>query len=313
MRNPPNRSHLIRPRHERLVRATPRSEPIRALHECLLVHRLQHHQHRSLEHLVLRRRNPNRARLARPRLVQGHPAHRRRPIPTRLEPLKQARQVRPQVRLVLRRRHPVHTRRYASPIHTASMGCASVVMSSFGSRRANSAILRGRVEMTSRPNVPAICPSASSTARPAPSLHRVPSGQVPRLLRDYRTFYEAVRGGMTRVDALTLPPRDGRAFEVPAGHLFRIVNTEGPQVGDLNLWNANDLSERFYSGKTRALHATHVSTGDRLWSTFPHLRPMATITHGHPGLVRLRRGRGRRSRRDRHPLRPLHQPPVDGG
>src|SRR5215470_17441374 len=40
-----------------------------------------------------------------------------------------------------------------------------------------------------------------------------------------------------------------------------------------------DLTERFYSGKTRALHATHLSTGDRLWSTFPRLRPMATITH----------------------------------
>jgi uncharacterized protein YcgI (DUF1989 family) len=50
---------------------------------------------------------------------------------------------------------------------------------------------------------------------------------------------------------------------------------EGPQVGDLNLWNAHDLTERFYSGKTRALHATHLSTGDRLWSTFPTLRPMA--------------------------------------
>uniref|UniRef100_UPI0039B891BA urea carboxylase-associated family protein n=1 Tax=Albidovulum sp. TaxID=1872424 RepID=UPI0039B891BA len=36
---------------------------------------------------------------------------------------------------------------------------------------------------------------------------------------------------------------------------------------------------RFYSGKTRALHGTHLSTGDRLWSSFPHLRPMATITH----------------------------------
>ena len=93
-----------------------------------------------------------------------------------------------------------------------------------------------------------------------------------------RTFYEAVRAGPTLVDTLTVPPRDGRAFEVPAGHLFRIVNTDGPQVGDLNLWNANDLSERFYSGKTRALHATHVSTGDRLWSSFPHLRSMATIT-----------------------------------
>src|SRR3954462_8642114 len=46
------------------------------------------------------------------------------------------------------------------------------------------------------------------------------------------------------------------AFEVPAGHFFRIVSVEGPQVGDLNLWNAHDLTERFYSGKTRALHAT---------------------------------------------------------
>ena len=55
--------------------------------------------------------------------------------------------------------------------------------------------------------------------------------------------------------------------------------SRGPQVGDLNLWNAHDLTERFYSGKTRALHATHLSTGDRLWSTFPTLRPMATITH----------------------------------
>ena len=93
-----------------------------------------------------------------------------------------------------------------------------------------------------------------------------------------RTFYETARTGSTLVHTLTVPPRDGRAFEVPAGHLFRIVNTDGPQVGDLNLWNAHDLSERFYSGKTRALHATHVSTGDRLWSSFPHLRPMATIT-----------------------------------
>ena len=76
-----------------------------------------------------------------------------------------------------------------------------------------------------------------------------------------------------------IPPRAARAFNVPAGHFFRIISVEGPQVGDLNLWNANDLSERFYSGKTRALHATHVSTGDRLWSTLPSLRPMATITH----------------------------------
>ncbi len=92
-------------------------------------------------------------------------------------------------------------------------------------------------------------------------------------------FYGSARAGMRKVDEVTVPPRDARAFGVPQGHFFRIIGTEGPQVGDLNLWNAEDLSERFFSGKTRALHATHVTTGDRLWSTLPHLRPMATITH----------------------------------
>jgi uncharacterized protein YcgI (DUF1989 family) len=92
-------------------------------------------------------------------------------------------------------------------------------------------------------------------------------------------FYEKARTGMTKVSEVIVPPRDGRAFRVPAGHIFRIVSVDGPQVGDLNLWNADDLSERFFSGKTRALHATHVGTGDRLWSTLPNLRPMATIIH----------------------------------
>ena len=92
-------------------------------------------------------------------------------------------------------------------------------------------------------------------------------------------FYDAARSDLTKVSELVVPPRDGRAFSVPAGCFLRIVSIEGPQVGDLNLWNAHDLSERFFSGKTRALHATHVGTGDRLWSTLPSLRAMATITH----------------------------------
>jgi uncharacterized protein YcgI (DUF1989 family) len=92
-------------------------------------------------------------------------------------------------------------------------------------------------------------------------------------------LYTRARDGMTRVDEVIVPPRDARTFRVPAGHLFRIVSVGGPQVGDLNLWHAHDLTERFFSGKTRALHATHVTTGDRLWSTLPYLRAMATITH----------------------------------
>lgn len=87
------------------------------------------------------------------------------------------------------------------------------------------------------------------------------------------------RETLTKVDEVIVPPREGATFSVPKGHFFRILSIDGPQVGDLNLWNANDLTERFFSGKTRALHATHVTTGNRLWSTLPNLRPMATITH----------------------------------
>ena len=91
--------------------------------------------------------------------------------------------------------------------------------------------------------------------------------------------YTAARQTMQHVDSKTVPPREAATFHVSAGEFFRIVSIDGPQVGDLNLWAEDDLTERFYSGKTRALHGTHLSTGDRMWSSFPHMRPMATITH----------------------------------
>ncbi|MBN2906624.1 MAG: DUF1989 domain-containing protein [Rhodobacteraceae bacterium] len=92
-------------------------------------------------------------------------------------------------------------------------------------------------------------------------------------------LYARARTDLRKIGETLVPPRDARAFRVPAGHFFRIGCVDGPQVGDLNLWNAHDLSERFFSGKTRALHGTHLGMGHRMWSTFPHLRPMATLTH----------------------------------
>jgi uncharacterized protein len=90
--------------------------------------------------------------------------------------------------------------------------------------------------------------------------------------------YRKARAGWRKTADVLVPPREARCFDVPAGHFFRIISVEGPQVGDLNLWNTADHSERFFSGKTRALHGTHLSTGDRMWSNLPYLRPMATIT-----------------------------------
>ncbi|MBX9466592.1 MAG: DUF1989 domain-containing protein [Rhizobium sp.] len=102
---------------------------------------------------------------------------------------------------------------------------------------------------------------------------------VESLVAPDMSILERARAVMKKVGEVIVPPREGNTFVVPKGHFFRIVSVEGPQVGDLNLWNANDLSERFFSGKTRALHATHVTTGNRLWSNLPSLRPMATISH----------------------------------
>jgi len=92
------------------------------------------------------------------------------------------------------------------------------------------------------------------------------------------TAIRAARPGWERRLSVLVPPREARCFDVGAGEFLRISCVGGPQVGDLNLWNAANLKERFFSGKTRALHGTHLSTGDRMWSSLPYLRAMATIT-----------------------------------
>ncbi|HEX2537975.1 MAG TPA: DUF1989 domain-containing protein [Pseudolabrys sp.] len=119
-------------------------------------------------------------------------------------------------------------------------------------------------------------PEDAAARRAKPAVVCYPTDTLPK--PDMGALARA-RQTLSKIGEVIVPPRDARTFDVQAGHFFRIVSIEGAQVGDLNLWSAANLTERFFSGKTRALHGTHVSTGDRLWSTLPYLRPMATITH----------------------------------
>ncbi|MAU46462.1 MAG: hypothetical protein CMP09_16930 [Yangia sp.] len=119
-----------------------------------------------------------------------------------------------------------------------------------------------------------IAPPDAETRRAIAPVICYPNDSLPQ--PDLGLYTQALAGAEL-VETVIAAPRDACSFRVAAGQFFRIVSVDGPQVGDLNLWNAADLSERFYSGKTRALHGTHVTTGERLWSAFPHLRPMATI------------------------------------
>lgn len=117
-------------------------------------------------------------------------------------------------------------------------------------------------------------PDDSEARRAVPPVICYPNETLPQ---PDLALYRQVREGAEKIGEVLVPPRDAATFHVGAGQFFRISSVEGPQVGDLNLWNAQDLSERFYSGKSRALHGTHLSEGERMWSSFPHLRPMATI------------------------------------
>jgi len=119
-------------------------------------------------------------------------------------------------------------------------------------------------------------PEDAKSRQQAPAIVCYNVESVPRR---NEAFIEAWRAELSVVDTVIVKPRDASTFRVPAGYGFRILSVEGSQVGDLNLWNANNLSERFFSGKTRQLHASHVTRGDRLWTNIPNMRPMATITY----------------------------------
>ncbi|KAF2442857.1 hypothetical protein P171DRAFT_464587 [Karstenula rhodostoma CBS 690.94] len=85
------------------------------------------------------------------------------------------------------------------------------------------------------------------------------------------------KGELVKTQELLVPPRSGRAWTVPPGALFRLSTPSGPQVGDLNVFNATNPRERFWAARTRQLQSSHVAEGDRLWSNLPYMRPLCGV------------------------------------
>ena len=117
---------------------------------------------------------------------------------------------------------------------------------------------------------------AGSVNIPEPAYKALEGSQ---LLPD-RALYTNIGSTNARelVERFILPIRSGKAWVVPKGQVCRLSTPEGPQVGDLNIWNLHNPRERFWAARTRQLHSSHVSTFDRLWSCLPYLRPLVTIT-----------------------------------
>jgi uncharacterized protein YcgI (DUF1989 family) len=79
------------------------------------------------------------------------------------------------------------------------------------------------------------------------------------------------------LDSFVIPKERGRAFEVRAGQLLKVIEIEGAQTLDFNAYVLPDFHERFSAGRTRFFTGIHPREGDSLWSNPPHERPLFTI------------------------------------
>jgi uncharacterized protein YcgI (DUF1989 family) len=111
-----------------------------------------------------------------------------------------------------------------------------------------------------------------------PAAYQASKGSVLNVDKDFYGNIAASKDQRILVDSIVVPIRSGKAWTVPAGHVFRIVTIEGPQVADFNMWSLHNPRERMWASRTRQLQQAHISTFDRIWSSLPYLRPMVTIT-----------------------------------
>ncbi|KAL7271632.1 hypothetical protein RUND412_005596 [Rhizina undulata] len=122
---------------------------------------------------------------------------------------------------------------------------------------------------------------SQTTPRVPLPAYRATEGSILLPDRDFYTRIAATAstpGARELVEKFTIQIRSAEAWVVPKGHVCRLTTPEGPQVGDLNLWNLHNPRERFWAARTRQLQRAHVEVFDRLWSTLPYLRPMVTVT-----------------------------------
>ena len=76
-------------------------------------------------------------------------------------------------------------------------------------------------------------PPDAAVRRSAPPVLTYSVEQLPSF---DAAFYNKACAELSQVAELTVPPRDAKAFEVPAGHFFRIVSVEGPQGAIVESW-----------------------------------------------------------------------------
>lgn len=95
-----------------------------------------------------------------------------------------------------------------------------------------------------------------------------------------RQFYEELRTKRVEfrlIERIDIPKESGRGFLVRQGQVVSIICPEGPQVADIDFFNADNPTERLWANQTCNREGAHLTTYSRLWSNMPWFRPLMTI------------------------------------
>jgi uncharacterized protein YcgI (DUF1989 family) len=92
-------------------------------------------------------------------------------------------------------------------------------------------------------------------------------------------FYDRLRQERARrehLESVVVPPGDARALIIRAGHVFRVTEETGPQIGSVTFWNLRDHRETLKSARTMAHEGAYIRPYAQLLSGEPWVRPMIT-------------------------------------
>ena len=89
------------------------------------------------------------------------------------------------------------------------------------------------------------------------------------------------------IDQIFIPAEHGKAFKVYMGQTLRVIAIEGPQVGDMALFNARNYKET-YDSPYSYMSNVRMGTGNGfrlkyLYSKLPKGSLMAEVTHDQVG------------------------------
>ena len=99
----------------------------------------------------------------------------------------------------------------------------------------------------------------------------------------YYTELDQRRSECSRLSRDVIPARSGKGISVDKGQVFRIVELEGGQIGDVWFLNRDAPDEHLMSHTTFLHEGAYPKKFSQFWSCMPHVRPMATMLVEHSG------------------------------